>query len=145
MATKKEETSKQEKATTEVKDTQSRKLSADNIERMAKQIWLAGLGAYGRSFDEVQTRFEKMNTDSQNLFEELVSRGEKLQSDTENKLKEGKDDVESRIEKLKKFVKRSGDSEVTDQISDVNRQLSEQLNDVSRKLDTLNKEVKKRA
>jgi len=138
-------TTKKEEATTDAKETQGRKLSADNIESMAKQIWLAGLGAYGRSFDEVQTRFEKMNTESQNLFEELVSRGEKLQSDAESKFKEGKVDVESRIEKLKKFAKRSGDSEVTDQISDVNRQLSEQLNNVSRKLDTLNKEVKKRA
>lgn len=126
MATKKVE------ATTEENETIFTKLSAEKIETIAKQIWLAGFGTYGRSFDEVQTRFEKMNANRQKLFDELVVRGEKLQADAESKFQEGKSDLESHIEKLKGHVTLPTGSDVADQFSDVNR-----------KLDTLNKEVKK--
>ncbi len=128
MATKKAE------ATTETNDSILNKLNSEKIEKVAKQIWLAGLGAYGRSFDEIRNRYEKINTESQKMFDELVARGEKLQSATEDKLKEGKSDLEGRIEKLKSYATLPGNSEVVDQLSEVNR-----------KLDTLNKDVKKMA
>lgn len=127
MATKKSE------ATTETKDRIINKLSTDKIEKLAKQIWLAGLGAYGRSFDEIQNRYEKMNSESQKLFDELVARGEKLQADAEEKLQDGKSDLERRIEKLKNYA-----------TLPVNSQLSDQLSEVNRKLDSLNKDLKKR-
>ncbi len=68
------------------------------------------------------------------MFDELVARGEKLQSKAEDKLQEGKSDLEGRIEKLKSYAKLPVNSEVVDQLSEVNRNL-----------DTLNKDVKKMA
>ncbi len=133
MATKKAEVTKSE-ATSETKDSILNKLNSEKIEKVAKQIWLAGLGAYGRSFDEIQNRYEKINTESQKMFDELVARGEKLQANAEDKLKEGKSDLEGRIEKLKGYAKLPVNSEVVDQLSEVNRNL-----------DTLNKDVKKMA
>lgn len=106
----------------------------DKLENIAKQIWLAGLGAYGRSFDEVQNRFEKMNDESQRLFEELVARGEQLQADAEKRLDEGKSDLDARIEKLKQYAKMPGKTAVNDQLDDINS-----------KLDDINKEIKKKA
>ncbi len=129
----------------EVKEGPFSKLNVENIEKVAKEIWLAGLGAYGRSFDEVKTLSDKINGDSkkaledgQKFFDELVARGEKLQTTTEEKFKEGKSDleerIESRIKKLKSLVPTSSKLEI-----------KEQLNTVNRKLDTLNKEIKKSA
>jgi len=127
MATKKSE------VTAETKDRIFNKLSTDKIEKLAKQIWLAGLGAYGRSFDEIQNRYEKINSESQKLFDELVARGEQLQANAEEKLQDGKSDLERRIEKLKSYT-----------ALPVNSQLNDQLSEVNRKLDSLNKDLKKR-
>ncbi|NIB40720.1 phasin family protein [Pseudomaricurvus alkylphenolicus] len=124
MATAKEET----------KETLLSKLGADNIEALAKKIWLAGLGAYGRSFDEVQNRYEKANADSQKFFEELVKRGEKLQDDAESRLKDGRTTLEGRIEKLKKYATFSSNNEMNEKIDDVNR-----------KLDVISRDLKKKA
>jgi hypothetical protein len=35
-------------------------------------LQLAGLGAYGKGYEEVKGRFEALSTDSNKLFEELV-------------------------------------------------------------------------
>ena len=122
------------KETGETKDSILNKLNSERIEKVAKQIWLAGLGASGRSFAELPNRYEKINTESQKMFDELVARGEKVQANAEDKLKEGKSDLEERIEKLKGYATFPGNSKVVDQLSEVNR-----------KLDTLNKDVKKMA
>lgn len=119
----------------ETKETPFSKL---NVEKIAKEIWLAGLGAYGRSFDQVKTLSNKISDKGQKFFDKLVARGEKVQSKAEEKIKEGKSDLEnrfeSRIEKLKSYVPTSANTEI-----------KEQLGKVSRKLDTLNKELKKSA
>lgn len=50
------------------------------VSDMAKNIWLAGLGAYGRAFDEAQERYEQASKESPRLFNELVEKGRKLES-----------------------------------------------------------------
>ena len=128
----------------EEKEIISSKISAENIETITKQIWLAGLGAYGRTIDELQSRGEKISSDSQKMFAELVERGEKLQDLMEDKLqdskgklkgkiKDSKDSLEKRIEKLKSFPSLPFGSN-----------LEEQLTEVNRKLDALKSEIKKK-
>jgi hypothetical protein len=56
-------------------------------EDVARKIWLAGLGAYGKSFEEIQSQYERLNTETSRLFEELVFKGEKLEAGTKDKLK----------------------------------------------------------
>ena len=60
----------------------------ETAEEVARKIWLAGLGAYGKSFEEVKRQYEKLNGETSRLFEELVSKGEKLEADTKVKFKE---------------------------------------------------------
>ena len=45
---------------------------------LARKLWLAGLGVYAKSFEEIQNQFEKINGERARLFKELVSNGEKL-------------------------------------------------------------------
>jgi polyhydroxyalkanoate synthesis regulator phasin len=76
-------------------------------EDMARKVWLAGLGAYGKSYEEVKGRFETLSTDSNKLFAELVVKGEKLETEGKGKIEEvktkvvAKTEVEARIETVR--------------------------------------------
>jgi polyhydroxyalkanoate synthesis regulator phasin len=83
------------------------KETTTSAEEMARKIWLAGLGAYGKGYEEVKGRFESLSTDSNKLFDDLVVKGEKLEVEGKDKVKQVKDDVlaktelESRIETVR--------------------------------------------
>jgi polyhydroxyalkanoate synthesis regulator phasin len=83
------------------------KETANSAEEMARKIWLAGLGAYGKGYEEVKGRIETLSTESNKLFDELVVKGEKLETEGKDKIKQVKDDVlaktdlESRIETVR--------------------------------------------
>lgn len=53
---------------------------------MAKNIWLAGLGAYGKAFDEASERYEKVSKETSRMFDELVSKGRRLEGETSDKI-----------------------------------------------------------
>jgi poly(hydroxyalkanoate) granule-associated protein len=72
----------------------------DTAEEVARKIWLAGLGAYGKSFEEMQSQFDKLNSETGRLFQDLVSKGEKLEAETKDMFKE-KTDVEKRVEEVR--------------------------------------------
>ncbi|WP_299074013.1 phasin family protein [uncultured Paraglaciecola sp.] len=69
-------------------------------EEFARNIWLAGLGAYGKSFDEAQGRYEKMSAEATKLFEELVVKGSKIESEAKDKF-QVKDKVETRVAEVR--------------------------------------------
>lgn len=46
---------------------------------VARKIWLAGVGAYGRMFSEAQGQFEKIADTANDMFEQLVERGAKVE------------------------------------------------------------------
>lgn len=73
----------------------------DSAEVVARKIWLAGIGAYGKSFEEVQSQYEKLNTETTRLFEELVAKGEKLEANTKATINE-KTSVEKRVQDVRK-------------------------------------------
>ena len=73
-------------------------------EEVAKQVWFAGLGAYGLSYDELKSNYEKVNEQSQKVFKDLVSRGERLQDDAESAIKEQRDSLEGRFSGARKSV-----------------------------------------
>jgi len=73
----------------------------ETAEEAARKIWLAGLGAYGKSFEEMQNQYEKLNNETSRLFEELVSKGEKLEADTKKKFKKNTA-IEKRVEDMRK-------------------------------------------
>ena len=73
----------------------------DVAEDVARKIWLAGLGAYGKSVDGVQGQYEKVNADTNRVFNELVAKGELLEGETKTKIKE-KTAVDQRIADVRK-------------------------------------------
>lgn len=83
------------------------KEKAATAEEMARKVWLAGLGAYGKGYEEVKGRFESLSTDSNKLFDELVVKGEKLEAEGKDKVAEvktkvaAKTEIESRIETVR--------------------------------------------
>lgn len=55
---------------------------------VARRIWLAGVGAYGRAFHEAQGRLSRVGDETGRLFEELVERGEAIERTVETKGRE---------------------------------------------------------
>jgi hypothetical protein len=70
-------------------------------EEFARKIWLAGLGAYGKSFDEAQGQYEKISVEATKVFEELVVKGSKLETEAKDKF-QVKANVESRVAEVRK-------------------------------------------
>jgi polyhydroxyalkanoate synthesis regulator phasin len=83
------------------------KEKAATAEEMARKVWLAGIGAYGKGYEEVKGRFEALSTDTNKLFDELVVKGEKLETEGKGKVKEvstqvaAKAEIENRIETVR--------------------------------------------
>jgi len=74
------------------------KETANSAEEMARKIWLAGLGAYGKGYEEVKGRIESLSTESNKLFDDLVVKGEKLETEGKDKVKQVKDEVLAKTE-----------------------------------------------
>lgn len=70
-------------------------------EEFARKIWLAGLGAYGKSYDEAQGRYEKLSADAAKLFDDLVDKGAKIETEAKDKF-QVKANVESRVADVRK-------------------------------------------
>lgn len=70
-------------------------------EDFARKIWLAGLGAYGKSFDEAQGQYEKLTTEAGRVFEDLVEKGESLETEAKAKIK-SKTNVEVRVAEVRR-------------------------------------------
>jgi len=68
----------------------------DNVESIARNTWLAGLGAIESSVEALAKSFDKAQKQTDNLYHELLKRGEELQS----KINETTDDMEARGKKL---------------------------------------------
>ena len=121
------------------KDTQAGKdkLSIKASE-LAKHVWLAGLGAYGKAFDEATERYDKAAKESPKLFRELVAKGAKLENETREAISDSKiaktsSNLEHRIQKMRESVNFGFQSQAS----------SEDLERVEAKLDKLTKEVAK--
>lgn len=46
---------------------------------IARKIWLAGVGAYGRMYTETQDAVEKLATGANEAFDQLVAKGEEVE------------------------------------------------------------------
>jgi polyhydroxyalkanoate synthesis regulator phasin len=106
------------------------KETATTAEEMARKIWLAGLGAYGKGYEEVKGRIESLSTESNKLFDELVVKGEKLEVEGKDKVKQVKDDVlaktelESRIETVRsKFAFTKTETETDTKIEELSSKI----------------------
>jgi polyhydroxyalkanoate synthesis regulator phasin len=77
---------------------------SDKASEIAKNIWLAGVGAYGRAVDEAQGRLEKAGVEPPRLFRELVKAGAALEEEARDALQAGqsaRSSVEERIHRVR--------------------------------------------
>jgi polyhydroxyalkanoate synthesis regulator phasin len=78
---------------------------SDKASEIAKNIWLAGLGAYGKAFDEAQGRLDKAAKEPPRLFKDLVEKGTQLEDEVRDSLsnirKSSTSSVEERINKVR--------------------------------------------
>lgn len=79
----------------------------DKANDVAKSIWLAGLGAYGKAFDEAVNQYGKVSKETTKLFDELVEKGRVLDTTGQEKLAEAKSKTTSSLEERLNKVKSS--------------------------------------
>lgn len=114
------------------------------VSDMAKNIWLAGLGAYGRAFDEAQERYEQASKESPRLFNELVEKGRKLETqartaidDVASKSKGTATSLEERINRVRANLGFGGVS-----VEDFER-LEKKVDALTKKINAMSSETKK--
>ena len=74
------------------------KEKATVAQETARKVYLAGLGAYGKGFEEAKGRLESLSTDSEKMFAELVQKGESLETEGKSKFKEATNKVSAKVE-----------------------------------------------
>ena len=80
---------------------------ASQAEVMTRKVFLASLGAYGKSVEDTKGRFESLTTGSNKMFADLVAKGEKLETEGKSKFAEvqtqisAKADLKSRLKTLR--------------------------------------------
>jgi len=91
----------------------------------ARKIWLAGIGAYGKAFDEAQETFSKVSAGTSKVFDELVQKGEVLETvvsvkgkdiaqDVMEKTGVGSLEIDERIEKMRARLRKTDETDRDD-------------------------------
>ena len=106
----------------------------DKASEIAKNIWLAGVGAYGRAVDEAQGRLERA-MEPPKLFRDLVKAGSALEEDARTALGAGasaKSSVEQRINRVRENFHMQRPARIEDIAA-----LQKKVDQLSRKVDKL--------
>lgn len=72
----------------------------DKVQGFARNIWLAGLGAYGKGSEVVTDKLDKAYEESNQLFNDLVTKGAEIQESMEAKIK-AKTQFESKVDEVR--------------------------------------------
>jgi len=97
-------------------------------ESMVKNIWLAGLGAYAKSAEEVTT----LSARSESLFEELIARGKEMEKANKEKVADVVSEASHSLEqKINGLVQKAAGLD------------AEQLTAMDKKIDQLTKQIDK--
>lgn len=106
---------------------ESIKSKVSQAEDFARKIWLAGLGAYAKSYDEVQGKADELSAEANKVFEDLVAKGETVEADAKDKFKAKADDL-----KVSERV-----AEVREKLGMNSKGTSEKIDELSAKIDSL--------
>lgn len=109
----------------------------DKAGEIAKNIWLAGVGAYGRAVDEAQSNLKKATPQPPKLFRDLVKAGSQLEEEASEARAAALSSVEERIAQVRDNFQmqrpaRSGDLD----------SLHKKVDKLTRKVDALARLVK---
>ena len=104
----------------------------------ARRIWLAGIGAYGRAFNEAKEAVKDVSGETSRVFDELVQKGEFIEMAVGEKSKEILEKA-----KVPDFAMPDFDLNVDDRIAKMRSRLmrgeevAEDISDLSTRLDTI--------
>lgn len=126
-------------AVKDVKDT------SEKANELAKKIWLAGLGAYGKTWDEAQASYEKATKKSSeevsSLFEQLVSKGEALEKDAAGRINESKESLTKTRADLEEKLSKAREGLTVDALKDTGKtylsSLEAKIDELTGKIDNL--------
>jgi hypothetical protein len=105
----------------------------DKASEIAKNIWLAGVGAYGRAVEEAQDRLEKA-MEPPKLFRDLVKAGAALEEDARESTLAARQSVEERINRVRENFHNQRPARMEDLIA-----LHKKVDLLTRKVDKLSK------
>jgi polyhydroxyalkanoate synthesis regulator phasin len=106
----------------------------DKASEIAKNIWLAGVGAYGKAVEDAQGRLEKA-MEPPKLFKDLVKAGAALEEDAREALETtstARQSVEERIHKVRENFHMQKPARMEDLAT-----LQKKVDQLNRKLDKL--------
>lgn len=104
----------------------------DKASEIAKNIWLAGVGAYGKAVDEAQDSLKKATPQPPKLFRDLVKAGAVLEEEANEARAAAKSSVEERIAR----VRENFHMQRLTRIEDLNS-LHKKVDKLTRKVDAL--------
>lgn len=100
-----------------------KKATASKANFSTRDFAVAGLGVYGKLFDEIQDRVETFRKQAPKQFDGLVKRGEKAQQD----LQKAQQELKNRIEGFD-IAEQFDLNELRDQIEEMAERVREALN-----------------
>ncbi len=109
----------------------------DKASEIAKNIWLAGVGAYGRAVDEAQSSLKKATPQPPKLFRDLVKAGTALEEEASEARSAAISSVEERIAQVRENFHLQRPARIEDLAS-----LHEKVDKLSRKVDALARLIK---
>lgn len=107
---------------------------------IARKVWLAGIGAYGRAIGDAQDAYAKMGRETTKVFEELVGKGQELEEKVAMAAKQyapeiaekHRSNIEDRMERMKAAL---GLAETAADQSNAIERLEARLDSIEDKLD----------
>ncbi len=109
----------------------------DKAGEIAKNIWLAGVGAYGRAVDEAQTNLKKATPTPPKLFRDLVKAGSALEEEATGARDAALSSVEERISQVRENFHMQRLARIEDLEG-----LHSKVDKLTRKVDTLTRLMK---
>jgi Na+/phosphate symporter len=105
----------------------------DKASEIAKNIWLAGVGAYGKAVEEAHGRLEKA-MEPPKLFRDLVKAGAALEEDARESTLAARHTVEERINRVRENFHNQRPARIEDLLA-----LHKKVDQLTRKVDHLSK------
>jgi len=109
----------------------------DKASEIAKNIWLAGVGAYGKAVEDAQGKLEKAGVEPPKLFRDLVKAGTALEDEAREALEStsrARSSVEERINRVRENFHMQRPARIEDVAA-----LNKKVDQLSRKVDRLSK------
>ena len=114
---------------------------SDKASEIAKNIWLAGLGAYGKAFDEAQDRLDKATKEPPRLFKDLVKKGEELEEEVRDSLASIRKTSTSSVEERIRKVRENFNLNLTNRSAELT-EINAKLDALTAKVDALSRALK---